>query len=63
VLRGEYISTAKNGLVRDHNASLGFTQFGGDESGRATWEYCVHEGWTPPATFIIEDLPHGTGSL
>jgi FkbH-like protein len=61
-LRGEYIPTAKNGLVRDHYASLGFTELGSDDSGRTTWEYRVDEGWTPLATFITEGLPHAIGS-
>jgi hypothetical protein len=62
-LRGEYIPTARNRLVRGHHTSLGFTQVDCDDSGRTTWKYCVHEGWTPLATFITEGLSHGTGSL
>jgi len=53
-LRGEYIPTAKNGLVRDHYARLGFTQLGGDDAGRTFWELRVDEGWTPQATFLTE---------
>ena len=32
-LIGEYIPTAKNVLVRDHYAALGFTRVGGDDAG------------------------------
>ena len=54
-IRGEYIPTAKNGLVRDHYASLGFTQLGQiDESGRTRWEFRLDDGWKPLPTFITE---------
>lgn len=53
-LRGEYIPTAKNGLVRDHYANLGFARSGGDDSGRTTWILRLDDGWTPFPTFITE---------
>jgi FkbH-like protein len=62
-VRGEYIPTAKNGLVRDHYANLGFTQLTLDDSGHTTWELRLHEGWTPPATFITENRPDGNAPL
>ena len=61
-VRGEYIPTAKNALVRDHYATLGFTQLSGDESGHTTWEFVVDERWTPEATFISESVSHGADS-
>jgi len=62
-VRGEYIPTAKNGLVRDHYANLGFTKLDGDLSGRTSWEFRVDQGWTPLATFITESHPDGTSPL
>jgi FkbH-like protein len=48
---GEYIPTPKNGLVRDHYQSLGFTQID-NESGETTrWQLLV-DGWKPQAHFI-----------
>jgi FkbH-like protein len=61
-VRGEYIPTAKNALVRDHYANLGFTQLTCDDNGHSTWEFPLDESWTPVATFITESLPHGTDS-
>jgi FkbH-like protein len=57
-LRGEYIPTAKNGLVRDHYSSLGFTKLGGEDRGHTYWELRVDKSWTPMATFITECQPH-----
>jgi FkbH-like protein len=57
-LRGEYIPTAKNGLVRDHYASLGFTKRGDGESGHTYWELRVDESFKPTATFITENHGH-----
>ena len=53
-MRGEYIPTAKNALVRDHYEKLGFTRLGGDESGRTTWILRLDDGWTPIPSFIKE---------
>jgi FkbH-like protein len=53
-IRGEYIPTAKNGLVRDHYKNLGFAQTKADDSGRTVWELHVDQGYSPPATFIKE---------
>jgi FkbH-like protein len=53
-LEGRYIPTAKNGLVRDHYAELGFTRLDDDASGATRWElrlgdshplsHFIHEG-------------------
>lgn len=60
VIRCEYIPTAKNGLVRDHYANLGFTQVGkGDESGHTWWELSLDNGWKPTSTYISESRHHG----
>jgi FkbH-like protein len=53
-IRGEFIPTAKNGLVRDHYLNLGFAQIESDASGRTVWELRLDEGWSPPRTFIKE---------
>jgi len=37
-LRGEYIPTSKNALVRDHYAGLGFSQIGEGDGGTTRWE-------------------------
>ena len=47
---GEYIPTAKNVLVKNHYASLGFDQIASDEDGRTTWRLDIGDAWTP--------LPH-----
>ncbi len=61
-LRGEYIPTAKNGLVRDHYASLGFTQLSCADSAHSAWEFRVDAGWTPFPIFIKESIPHAACS-
>jgi FkbH-like protein len=53
-LKGEYIPTAKNALVRDHYANLGFTKVGDDGQGHTTWELAVDESWQPFETSITE---------
>ena len=54
-IRGEYIATAKNGIVKDHYANLGFV--GIEESPeRTVWEYAIADDWIPRATQIeLED--------
>ena len=49
-LVGVYIPSAKNGMVREHYAKLGFTQTG-ERDGRTEWELSL-AGWTPRPTFI-----------
>lgn len=36
-VRGDYIPTPKNAMVRDFYASCGFAEIGADENGRTTW--------------------------
>ncbi len=62
-IRGEYVPTAKNDLVRDHYASLGFTQVGKtDEPGHTRWELSLDNGWKPIFTYISESPHHGIDS-
>ena len=59
-LRGEYIPTAKNGLVRDHYANLGFTRLDRDDSGRTTLGIARgRRAGNRYTTFITESHPHG----
>jgi predicted enzyme involved in methoxymalonyl-ACP biosynthesis len=50
---GEYIPTAKNGLVRDHYQSLGFTQIDNEAGETTRWQLLV-DGWQPQPHFIRE---------
>jgi FkbH-like protein len=59
VLRGEYLPTPKNALVRDHYRDLGFERVAGDEAGPSTWELAVREAWQPRQTAIRESESHG----
>ena len=61
-LRGEYIPTAKNALVRDHYSELGFERVSEDESGHARWVLRIDDGWTPRAHFIREISSDGPSS-
>jgi len=58
-IRGEYIPTVKNGLVRDHYAQLGFKQIGTEEDGRTSWELSITEGFTPRRVFMQEMRTNG----
>jgi FkbH-like protein len=51
---GEYIPTAKNALVRNHYASLGFKQTHAGADGRTLWELPIGNDWSP--------LPHHIGA-
>ncbi len=50
-IRGEYIPTEKNGLVRDHYEKLGFTRIR-EVNGRSLWELPVISSWQPRPTSI-----------
>ena len=54
LIRGEYIPTAKNGLVSDHYQKLGCALVDSDEDGRTVWELAVADDWQPLTTFIEE---------
>jgi FkbH-like protein len=55
-IRGEYIPTPKNDLVREHYATLGFARLpeAEGENGRALWRFPLADGWQPHTTFIEE---------
>jgi len=53
-LRGVYLPTSKNALVRDHYAGLGFTQMEGGENGQTDWELTWASPRQPLTTFIKE---------
>jgi FkbH-like protein len=52
-IRGEYVPTAKNALVRDHFAGLGFLCVSGDPGTQSWWKLPV-EGCTDLKNFIQE---------
>ncbi|NLC58663.1 MAG: HAD-IIIC family phosphatase [Armatimonadetes bacterium] len=56
---GEYIPTAKNAMVREHYARLGFCLIETNGAGHAWWELAVTPDWTPRTTYIRE--VHGDG--
>jgi len=56
VIRGEYIPTAKNGLVREHYSRLGFLQARADADGHTWWELPLSRELEPRTCFIREIL-------
>jgi predicted enzyme involved in methoxymalonyl-ACP biosynthesis len=54
-IRGEYVPTAKNDLVKNHYASLGFAQTAADDNGHTWWEFALPPDWIPQAVFIELD--------
>jgi FkbH-like protein len=50
-IRGEYLPTPKNDLVREHYSGLGFAKVSGDVSGRTVWELDLN-CWQPVEHFI-----------
>jgi FkbH-like protein len=54
-VRGKYIPTAKNALVRDHYANLGFTKVQETEENTSRWELRLMLESEPLRTFIQED--------
>jgi FkbH-like protein len=46
-IRGEYIPTAKNGLVREHYAKLGFELAEAGADGHTWWELKLDREWCP----------------
>jgi FkbH-like protein len=51
---GEYVPTAKNSLVRDHYAALGFAPAGEGQNGHTQWQWQVAAQTRPLTTFIEE---------
>ena len=52
-IRGEYVPTTKNGLVRDHYAELGFANLQIELTGRAVWQLSLCD-FAPLSNFIEE---------
>lgn len=50
-VRGDYIPTAKNGMVRDFYASCGFEQVDEDD-GRTTWSLSLMDAELPESQFV-----------
>ncbi len=50
-LTGQYVPTAKNGMVRDHYEKLGFTLVEGEAEGATRW-HCSLSDFAPKETFI-----------
>jgi len=53
-IRGEYIPTPKNDLVREHYAGLGYTKVDDDGAGQTRWEMPLSADWPPQPVFIEE---------
>lgn len=58
-IRGMYIPTPKNDLVREHYSKLGFTCVDSDQEGRTWWELTIDISWSEREVFIEEEMPHG----
>ena len=54
LIKGTYIPTSKNGLVREHYAKLGFTLVSGDAASGTHWELAIQQD-TPLLTTYIQD--------
>ena len=52
LVRGEYIPSAKNAMVREHYAQLGFTLCSSQEDGRTVWELPLTQDLSPLTHFI-----------
>lgn len=53
-IRGEYIATEKNMLVKDHYEKLGFARIRNGTDDHTHWELTVGENWQPREHFIRE---------
>jgi FkbH-like protein len=51
---GEYIATAKNDLVREHYAGLGYVKISDDGNGQTSWEMALGADWQPQPVSIEE---------
>lgn len=51
-VRGYYLPTAKNGMVRDFYASQGFQKAAGDEDGGTEWAYGIGDGYQDRNRYI-----------
>lgn len=51
-VRGEYLPTPKNAMVRDLYASLGFEREGGSDDGPSTWAFAVGREPPPASPYV-----------
>ena len=51
---GDYIVTAKNDLVREHYAGLGYAKIADEGNGHTRWEMPLAAGWAPQLVSIEE---------
>jgi FkbH-like protein len=58
-VRGEYVATPRNGLVREHFARLGYSKVSEDADGRERWEMELSAAWKPRPVLIEEEEFHG----
>ena len=52
VIRGHYYPTAKNLLVKDFYATIGFEKTQEDEAGNRTYEFVIPAGYEPQCTVM-----------
>lgn len=57
-LFGEYVPTAKNGLVREHYGALGYVKISEDGAGASRWALELSARRPPPRAFIEEEESH-----
>ncbi len=57
-IRGRYIPTARNVIVKELYAELGFKEYGRKEDGELSWELALAD-WKSPEHFIEENTVHG----
>lgn len=62
-LVGRYIPSAKNAMVRDHYAKLGFTQIGEDADGTTVWERVLADYVRPDLPMVLDDPTQAATAL
>jgi FkbH-like protein len=62
VIRGEYIPTSKNELVRNHYAELGFSKIDDGSEEHTAWELKLADCWRPLPNFIKEETNGGANT-
>jgi predicted enzyme involved in methoxymalonyl-ACP biosynthesis len=60
-IKGAYIPTSKNDLVREHYAQLGFSNVAANTDGHTTWELSLAD-YHPLSHFIKRVEVNGTNS-
>ena len=59
-IRGQFIPTAKNDLVREHYSVLGFSKTSSGPDGQSKWELSLHNGRQPLRHFIKQETCYGS---